>query len=556
MAPLLGWGLPSRTRDATLFGGAAPWPAERYRAAQALAARATRPAGADTDLDPLAAGNGISDLTPDDAARAAILRRYRLYSRQPDEMITFMALQRMNPRAGDFDPRMYQYGGAYVYAVAGALVAADRLGLVQLRTDPGAYLDHPERFGRLYVVARVVSLVFGLVALAATGRLARLAGGRRAGWMAAVLVAGSPVFITAVIEAKPHLASAAVMMCAIVTALAWRAAPTWRRTLALGLLAGGAFGLVLTGLFAAALVPALLLATRMDARRRLRLAVAVGVAGVTYAATNPFLIWNAVFHPERLSSNLGNSTAMYVLGPIGTGIASVSWLLLIGVGAVTLLGGLAGAGLALRRDARAAAVAIAAPLVYVIVGVLILADKPAEFARFLLVPALALAAAAAALLARRTRGRPVACGLCLVLALVAAAPWNYFRAVWFDAYSAGESRAAAARLLERVMGPEDTLGVVQEPAPYSVPPIDFTRRGVRLLPARKPVEFDPATLPEWLVLTADGAGSLGDAWWRAYYEPVADFAADGHGAAPITWACKPTFVFARHAGTTAAPRHP
>lgn len=552
MAPLLTWGLPARSRDATLFGAGTPWPADRFRAAEALAARTTRPAGADTDLDPRATSEHVVNLTTDEADRAAILRRYRLFTRQPDEMITFMALQRMNPRAGDFDPRMYQYGGGYIYLVAAALAAAAKAGAVTLSPDVGVYLERPELFGQLYLVARGLSLAFGAAALAAVARLARQTGGCAAAWVAALLLACSPVFITAVTEAKPHLPSAALILWAIVAALAWRESPTWPRSIGLGLLAGYAFALVLTGLLAAALVPALLLATRMDARRRMRLTAAVALAAGVFAAANPFLLRNALFHRELLFSNLGNSTAMYTIGSPGRGAANVMHLLLIGVGAVTLLGGAAGGWMALRRDPRAACVAIAPACAFVVVAVSIGAGKPAEFARFLLAPAMLLAAGAGAVIARGTRGRPAARAACVALALVAATPWTYVRAIALDSFSDDESRFAAARQLELLATPDEAIAVVQEPAPYSIPPVDFTRRELRLLPARRPPDLDGNALPRWLVLTADSASSFRGAWWAPHYAMLASFGAAPGEIAPITWACKPTFIFEKRPAAPSA----
>ena len=53
----------------------------------------------------------------DSVNRARILRRYKLYSFQPDEMNTFRALAEMHPDAMQFDPRLYQYGGLWIYPV-------------------------------------------------------------------------------------------------------------------------------------------------------------------------------------------------------------------------------------------------------------------------------------------------------------------------------------------------------------------------------------------------------------------------------------------------------
>ena len=60
-------------------------------------------------------------LNETDSQRAEIVRRYRLYSYQPDEMITFNALRQMKPGAGQLDPKLYQYGGLWVYPVGAML---------------------------------------------------------------------------------------------------------------------------------------------------------------------------------------------------------------------------------------------------------------------------------------------------------------------------------------------------------------------------------------------------------------------------------------------------
>jgi hypothetical protein len=262
MAPLLTWGLPTSRHDDLLFGGQPAWPAARFNAADTAAQLAARDAGADTDLNPLANRTQIVDLTADDAGRAEILRRYRLFSRQPDEMIIFRALQRMHPRELDFDPRLYQYGGGYIYLVGAALGAAAVTHLIHLTSNLGFYLEHPDAFGRFFIVARCISLLFGALALAAVYQLARRAGGRAAGWIALVSVAGCPVFITAVLEAKPHLPSAAMILWATLSALRYRGRGRWRDALHLGWQAGYAFGLVLTGLAAAALAGAAAAAKR------------------------------------------------------------------------------------------------------------------------------------------------------------------------------------------------------------------------------------------------------------------------------------------------------
>src|SRR5262245_34329832 len=82
------WGLPSRKVDPFLFGDRPVWTGEKIT--QLLPERSTIAMGA--DVDPNAHMHRPVVVNDTDAQRAEILVRYRLYSYQPDEMITFRPL--------------------------------------------------------------------------------------------------------------------------------------------------------------------------------------------------------------------------------------------------------------------------------------------------------------------------------------------------------------------------------------------------------------------------------------------------------------------------------
>ncbi len=536
MATLLPWGLPTSGYDPLLFGGDSPWPARRYHAAEALEARRSRLGGADTDLDPLSAGDRIVELTAGEADRAAILLRYRLYSRQPDEMITFQALSRMNPRQGDFDPRLYQYGGGWIYVVAAGLGAAHVLGAVQLSSDLASYLESPEAFARFYLVARLVVLVFGAFALLAVKRLGERAGGRKAGWLALVVLACCPAFITAALEAKPHLPAVCMLLWALNSALeldAGRRRAAWK----LGLQVGYAFGLVLTGLAGLALWPLLAKKGRL---RRLLLAGALFCGA--YAATNPYVVRNALLHRELLAGNLANSTAMYRVGDVAHGMLRVASLLVEGTGPAVVLLGLLGLWQLLRRWPRQTLLTIAPAGALLALGVLIGAGKPAEFARFLLLPMALLAIGSAAAVRRLAARRPTAGWVLAALLVLTMRTGPYVRNFWIDARFENESRHRAAGYLEQRVPKSEPIGLAQQPAPYAVGPLDFAHRRVVLLPAREPAADELARLPGWLVLTADDRRAWRGAWWTRYYREHAAFAASRWELSRISWANKPVYV--------------
>jgi hypothetical protein len=149
------WGLPSRQVDPYLFGDHPVWTGEQIM--QLAGERRDDPnLGANVPQHLLEHRDQIITLNETDEQRAEIIRRYRLYSCQPDENTLLMALARMKPSKGDFDPKFYQYGGLFVYPVGAMLKLAGIFHFVKITPNVAYYIDHPEEFGRFYVVARAL----------------------------------------------------------------------------------------------------------------------------------------------------------------------------------------------------------------------------------------------------------------------------------------------------------------------------------------------------------------------------------------------------------------
>src|SRR5207247_1369647 len=102
----------------------------------------------------------------------------------------------------------------------------------------------------------------------------------------------------------PHLPGAALILLTVVAAT--RFVETGRTQFALyaGICAGAAFGMVLTGIIAFAVLVMMVILRRDPARRRLIVLVQSLIAGgVVFLITNPFIPINALFHPQLLRSN-------------------------------------------------------------------------------------------------------------------------------------------------------------------------------------------------------------------------------------------------------------
>ena len=553
------WGLPTRGVDQYLFGDDPPWPGEKiYRLANA-AGRFSPERGADVDMDPANTSPGkpvLLTATEEDVAR--IYLRYRLYTHQPDEMITMMALAGMHPGELNFDPRLYQYGGLFIYPVGALIRLCGAIGLIDVRSDVVFYLDEPEEFGKFYVVARAYSAGWGLVGVVVVFLIGRRLGGRWAGLLAALLFALMPVTVCMAHEGKPHLPGAVLMLASVL--LAMQALGRDRDWWLMCACCGAAVGMVLSSLPILVLIPLLAWlrarfvvrgagrradgleadsrglgsAAREDSRglesaaredsRGLKpaarapwgwvvrrtgcgLALAVGV----YLITNPYIVINACFNREVLRSNFGNSLAMYEVTRVGEGLVRVIELTLEGgTLPVLLLGAIALITAIVCRKSSAIPLAVPAVVLF-LQFVLIGAGKPAEYGRFGVFTNTALAIGAACLLTHRfgkLRRQVNWVSASLVILWVASCGWLYLANFRVDT-TLDNWRTYTAKILHGFGLDPDTnrsvakIAVLADPAPYGCPPVNFARTDVVLLPRPNPSAQNPTDAWMFLVRPLD-----------------------------------------------------
>lgn len=548
------WGLPSRRTDELLFEGDRPWSGNYLAGLLGTNVLGGPTVAADVDVNPISDRDVLVELTAGPAERAEIIARYRLYSYQPDEMITFRALYKARQ---NLDPKLYQYGGLFIYSVGAALKVAEVGGLVDLRDDLAFYLAHPEAFGRFYIVARFVVLIYGLMGVLLCYLLGRRLAGHLAGVLGALLFAVMPVTINMVHEAKPHLPAAVWMLAAVLLASWYVREGGWRRCLAVGAACGLAVASVMSAWPVWLILPAMVLG-RADGwgGRAVKLAAGTVVCGGVFLLFNPFLVINLFVNRQVLVSNLANSAAMYRVGDVAAGVANVAALSVEAAGATVLLAGVCGGvWLCLRRRSEAGLLLLPAGVVLAMMAA-VGAGKAGEFGRFGIFAYAVLALLAGCGVARLAEHR-ARLGLAVVMMVVAGAAWPgmvYLRGFCVDAYGRGSREASAAWLADHLAGDRRAaVGVVQEPAPYAMGPMGFAGRRVVLLPVERPAE--QVELPEWLVVSADRREALYGQWWLSEYELVARFPSEPLGLMGrptlISWANKPIFIFRRRSAEPA-----
>ncbi|HNO78930.1 MAG TPA: glycosyltransferase family 39 protein [Phycisphaerae bacterium] len=491
------WGLPDSESDARLFGHDPQDAIAKLVASKDELARSDAAVGADVDVNPIDMQSGATVLNNDETGQFEIYRRFRLFTHQPDEMITMMALSSMSPSNLQLDPKLYQYGGLFIYPVGALIRIAGALGITTVSSDSAHYLSHPQDFARFYWVARAYVAAWGIVGILLMFAIGKRIAGPKVGLLSATLFILLPVVTCMSHEAKPHLPGAVLMLAAVWFAM--RALDRQRFIDWAGLFVscGAAFGMVLSSAPIMILIPLALgihcrnqhlrqvheLPTcsnrHVDYRPVFIRATAGGliVAGLTYLITNPYIAINLFANRPVLASNFGNSMAMYEIARVPEGLWRVAQLTAEGATIpIALLGAIA-CIVAAKRKSRVAVPLLVAASMFALQFVLIGAGKPDEYGRFGIFYECALAVGAAWLIVNiASRSRAVG-----VLLGVAVCAWCGFHAAGYlwsfhvDATNQG-SRTQAAAQLDGV----STVAVIAEPAPYACPPINFAETPVTM----------------------------------------------------------------------------
>jgi hypothetical protein len=520
----INWGLPSRKVDPFLFGSHPVWSGAQI---DRLAPQENANVGADVDANPIANRDVPVVLNDTDSKRAEIVRRYRLFSYQPDEMITFKSLSRIRQFNGD--PRLYQYGGLWIYPVGIMLKAASIVHVVDLRADRIYYLDHPEAFGRFYIVARMYVVLWGLVGVWAVFWITkRLSGDVIVASAAAICYALMPVVVNMAHEAKPHLPGAVLELLAIIAATKFVETKRWKWALLSGALCGAAFGMVLSALLGFVVLLMMVLLVEAKWSKRIGVLVAsIAIGFGVYAITNPFVVKHLLTDPAMLKSNLGNSSAMYQAPFSARGFGNA--LNLIGDGATPVLAivGVCGIVCLIRRGSALAWLLIAASVMVLVQFVLLATGKPGEYARFAILPDIVLAIAAVVLMGK-IREVPLRVGgllsLCLITGVWGAGyVWHFMR----DSVDRSTRIIAAERLADYKS--VRTIALDSEPAPYCFPPANLFDLKIVLTP----VNHQPPAGADLHITTVDTVGP------KSIDSPIEYWIRPRLFSTPISWAAKP-----------------
>lgn len=399
--------------------------------------------------------------------------RYKLYSVEADEHLNIMALARIQPQAGQFDPHLYQYGGAWLYPLGAWYLVLSKLGVVPIADLP-TLLAEPDRMDAVYVWGRVLVLISVVIAGGVLFDALRRMGGAGDASIATAVFFAVPATVMFSQVMKPHWYALLWMVLAIhqlVIGFQQRALPPAREgTIAVAV--GLAVGSVLTnGLFAVGVWLALsAMVLRSWAPRWAVVRVPV-VAVLVYVCSNPYVLLNPTAYLRE-----GEMAAGWLdtLGGPGTVWKFIENSLLTGFGVAPFGLALAVAAWTIARPPTAFArwIAVYGLAVIIVIGVMTATlghwHTNTRYAPYLLPAGLLL------LLAQPWPQRRTILAVVLGLTLLQSAP---LAIAYHDENDAARStrHRTAGWIGDNVPAGSGLCFGTDTPAPFDVPPVDFRR---------------------------------------------------------------------------------
>lgn len=206
-----GWCLPDRARLERVLPEGGDTPALRAALEKAWGQLHAR-LGEDILLNPESWGYGFSR-TAEVAAGWKVVpevlvspaRSFYLRSGHEDEPNILNAAARLRPTLRGLNPRIYFYGGAYMYALAGWIAVGAALTPARLVPGVSFYMEHPEQMAWLYLLGRTFSGACYLAVAWLLFRTGRRLFGEPAALAAVALWIAPPGIVILSHAMKPHL---------------------------------------------------------------------------------------------------------------------------------------------------------------------------------------------------------------------------------------------------------------------------------------------------------------------------------------------------------------
>jgi hypothetical protein len=396
--------------------------------------------------------------------------RFKLYPIEADEVDNIIALARIKPGLMQFDPKFYQYGGAFLYPLGGWYLSLSKLGALHLM-PLGELLRYPQQIDGVWIGGRAfVLLAFAISAFLLFMTLNELAPtGIAAAGLAIYLLCPASIMFSQV--TKPHWYALLWVNTAflIVTRAFIRNRLTLMPEIVLSVAIGLAVGSAATfGLMAVFIWIALAILARRGGMGAVSLLRIPLVAGAAFLLSNPYYVlnWPAVQAERAATANWFSPSIrpdtflMFVQNSLFSGFGIAVTALIF---AVVIWHLLRGPGWA-RLFSTAIVIAIG-------VTAVMTASMSTWTVNFRYIPYV-LPAALILIALRPWPYRGAALVLCLVATVAQSAP---LKLAYFDENSTTHStRLLAAEWIDANIPKQDAICLATNTlVPFDVPPFRF-----------------------------------------------------------------------------------
>jgi len=403
-------------------------------------------------------------------------------SYHPDEYMTLKSLSNMRPSQLNFDPHLYTYPVLHTYCVGAGLKLAGMVGYVSLVKDMSYYFEHPGQMARMYVVGRLLSILFGVGAMITVFFAARSLFGTAA--LAVLFLALSPIFTIHSHYMTRYVLSALLASLLFLSCIRLANTGLRRWYIFAAVFAGLCAGTNYMWLIFWLMIPiAHALAVRNDLRRWLDMWLFLTIP-ILFSA---FLIGAgyALSKPVTMLNDFRSEIVHWTISSVGSRFITFSWVLhlvrmlpaMFGYPATGLIvGGIIATlyeAFTRRNHLDVLLLAWLVP-VWLVVGI-----DSRDYSRYyvIIAPAIAMIAAQAPIFIWRhtTTSRLLQLwGRRTTIALVTIALVSAFATslVWSNLFATGNIRTTSGLSIMQSINQHSTIGMTKPAWQYEMPPID------------------------------------------------------------------------------------
>jgi len=421
-------------------------------------------------------------------------------SYHPDEYLPLKMLSQIKPRALDFDTKIYTLGGAHVYVLGFILFMAKACGLLVGTNDLSIYFRQPELIARIFIVGRVLTLIYFAGLLGVTYLAAREISGKSAALFSVAVLGLAPL-----VNLNAHYMYVDIPALFYLTACLYFTLKICKKTAPLNYIFTGIFGGLAAGTkIQCALVALIIWAAHLittDIKessdssfvKKLRRAVvgknlllAAGCFILAFVATNPY----SVLKPKEFFFDIARHAPhrivpLWYFKALMTGMGPAAFILSL----VSLIVAV------FMKDRRPALLGL-----WAVIFIGFMSRYGHFFARFALPAIPALVLLLAAVLSHIKSRRPKARHLFALLIFVIIG-WNLVWSVSLARLMTGtDARTQAGTWMRKNIAEGASLGVVSDPWQYQMPPIDLSDNPLVITDKDGTVLSEKA--PDWFVASS------------------------------------------------------